>query len=138
MPTTAQLSGENPEQVQKYVDRYTWGFARVGMKMNPEKTKAVIMDGGKIFHAQSAHVYKRRMDGTGTSNHERRLQKVKCKLCGGTVSRQYLNNHQKTQKCVADRLGYEAPADETFDDNEPLEPERDIFPPADYEVSMPK
>jgi hypothetical protein len=107
------------------------------MKMNPVKTKAMIMDGGKIFPAHSAHAYERSIDGTGASYQERRVQKVKCELCSATVARQHLKKHQKTPRCVADRLGYEAPADETFDDNEPPEPEPDVLPPTDFVVSMP-
>jgi hypothetical protein len=132
-----KVSGENPEQVQKYVNRYTEGFARVGMKMNPEKTKAMIMDGGKIAPAHSVHAYKRWMEGTGASYYERQNQKVKCNLCGVTVSRHYLKKHQTTRKCKVNSENYEAPADEIFDDNESLEPERDVLPPADHQVSVP-
>jgi hypothetical protein len=65
------------------------------------------------------------------------FKKVKCELFGGTVSRQYLKNHQTTRKCQVDRESYKAPADEIFHDNEPPEPERDVLPVADHRVSMP-
>jgi Reverse transcriptase (RNA-dependent DNA polymerase) len=38
------LMGKDPEEVQRYLDLYTETFARIGLKMNAEKMKALIMD----------------------------------------------------------------------------------------------
>jgi hypothetical protein len=43
------LISEDPLQLQQMLDLYTDGFARVGLKMNAEKTKAMTMAGGKVI-----------------------------------------------------------------------------------------
>jgi hypothetical protein len=132
------VSGEDPAEVQQYVDLYTEGFNRVGMETNAVKTKAMIMDGGTVRKPHSAHAYKRQVTGEGVSVLEYMKQRVKCELCGKEVNRQYLEKHKKTQTCVNSRDAYEAPADEIYDDNIPPEPEPMPQPPADHQVSMPE
>lgn len=97
------LSGEDAAEVQHLLDIYTVNFSRVGLKMNAEKTEAMIMNGGKIRQAISLHAYRRRIEGVGESHRERSLQKVSCELCGSEVSRQYLKKHQSTRKCISER-----------------------------------
>lgn len=129
------LMGEDPEEVQRYLDCYTETFARIGLKMNAEKTKALIMDGGKIYGAISAHAYKRRFDGVGESHRERSLQKVICELCGAEVNRQHLKKHQTIRKCINGRKDYRATTLNTVateSNDEPLVEGT----PAEYRVSM--
>lgn len=64
------------------------------------------MSGGAIVQAHSAHAYKRRIEGVGSSHRERSLQKVKCEHCGTEVGRQQLKKHQMTQKCTKGRKEY--------------------------------
>jgi hypothetical protein len=61
------VSGEEPAEVQQYVDLYTEGFHRVGIETNAVKTKAMIMDGGTVRKPHSAHAYKRQVTGEGVS-----------------------------------------------------------------------
>ena len=93
------LTGEEATEVQQQLDCYTETFARVGLKMNAAKTKAMIMDGGKIFEAISTHAYTRRITGVGETYRERSLQKVVCELCGQETNLQHLKKHQMTRKC---------------------------------------
>ncbi len=97
------LSGEDAAEVQKFLDIYTVNFSRVGLKMNAEKTEAMIMNGGKIRQAISLHAYRRRIEGVGETHRERSLQKVSCELCGAEVKRQNLKRHQTARKCISDR-----------------------------------
>ena len=90
------LSGEDPLETQRALDIFTNIFAQVGLKMNAVKTKVLSMTGCKAYTSISKEAYDRRITGEGISNRERRLQKVECELCGATVNRQHLKNHQKT------------------------------------------
>jgi hypothetical protein len=93
------LCGEDPKEVQRSLDLFTDGFARVGLKMNVAKTEAMIMKGGKIYTHQSDEAYKRRIEGTGPTHRERKRQKIQCDHCGASVNSQYLPTHRKTAKC---------------------------------------
>jgi hypothetical protein len=97
------LSGENPQEVQRAMDIFTTVFARVGLKMNATKTKAMTMIGSKAFASISKTAYTRRITGEGLTHRERNLQKVECELCGEMIGRQYTTNHQKTMKCERGR-----------------------------------
>ena len=88
------LMGEDAMEVQSSLDIYTKTFSRVGLKMNAEKTKAFVMDGGKIKNAISQHAYQRRVLGVGETHREICSQKVVCELCGTTVTREHLKTHQ--------------------------------------------
>ena len=70
------LTGEDAKEVQLLLDIYTETFARVGLKMNAGKTKAMIMSGGKIRQPLSEHAYCQLIKGTGESSRELGVQKV--------------------------------------------------------------
>jgi hypothetical protein len=97
------LMGTDEKTVQYYLDSYTENFARVGLKMNSEKTKAMIVEGGKFYGAQSTEAYNRRMTGVGNTAKRQGLQKVNCDLCGATVNKQHLRTHQSRQICIENR-----------------------------------
>jgi hypothetical protein len=59
------LSGENPQEVQRAMDIFTNIFARVGLKMNATKTKAMTMIGSKAYASISKIAYTRRITGEG-------------------------------------------------------------------------
>jgi hypothetical protein len=103
------LMGTNEETVQYYLNRYTENFARVGLKMNSEKTKALIMEGGKFYGAQSTEAYNRRMTGVGSTAKRQGLQKIQCDLCGATVNKQHLTTHQSRQICIKNRSAQPVP-----------------------------
>jgi exonuclease III len=132
------LTGEDPDEVQLLLDIYTGTFARVGLKMNAGKTKAMIMNGGNIRQALSMRAYCRRVEGVGESHRERSLQKVKCELCGVEVNRQHLKTHQTRSTCITGRKDYQATllnqvAELSPDPPESMEVEGPI---SEYSVSM--
>ena len=125
------LTGEDSEEVQKFLDIYTEAFARVGLKMNAGKTKAMIMNGGNIRQALSMRAYCRRVEGVGESHRERSLQKVKCELCGAEVNRQHLKVHQTRRACNTGQKDYQATLQ-----NHVAELSR--YPPESIEVEEPE
>ena len=132
------LTGEDAEEVQLLLDIYTETFARVGLKMNAGKTKAMIMRGGEIRQALSVRAYSRRIEGVGESHRERSLQKVKCELCGVEVNRQHLKVHQTRPTCSTGRKDYQATllnhvAEMSRDPPESIEVEE---PVSQYRINM--
>jgi hypothetical protein len=107
------------------------------MDTNSAKTKALIMDCGKVRKPHSAHACNRQVTGERVSVLEKNKHRVKCELCGTEVNRSTLEKQKKTRKCVNRRVAYEPPAGEIYDDNIPPEPEPVPQPPADHQVSMP-
>jgi hypothetical protein len=96
------LSGENPQEVQRAMDTITNVFARIGLKMNATKTKAMTMVGSKVYFSISKIAYTGRVTGEGHTHPERNLQKVECELCGGMICQQHVVNHQKTRNARED------------------------------------
>jgi hypothetical protein len=132
------LSGEDPKEVQRGLDIFTDGFARVGLKMNAAKTEAMTLQGGRAVHRISDKAYIRRLTGIGTSYKEHSLQKVQCNHCGRLVNRQYLTKHQSTIKCQNSKAAegelnlIESEAHLSMSEEEEEEHE-----PAEYRISMP-
>ena len=98
---------EDPIRLQQMLDLYTDGFARVGLKMNADKTKAMTMAGGKVYGNLSENAVRRRVEGVGLSHRERSLQKVTCQLCGTQVNQQHLKTHQTRRTCENGRKTYQ-------------------------------
>ena len=131
------LMGEDAMEVQSSLDIYTKTFARVGLKMNAEKTKAFVMDGGKIINPISLHAYRRRVLGVGETHRELCSQKVVCELCGTTVTREHLKTHQLTTKCNTRRKDYRAtPSDSVVSRSNDTSTEPLNDSPSEYSVSM--
>jgi hypothetical protein len=74
------LSGEKPQEVQRAMDIFTNIFARVGLKMNATKMKAMTMVGSKVYASISKIAYTQRITGEGHTHRERNIQKVECEL----------------------------------------------------------
>jgi hypothetical protein len=89
------------------LDLYTDGFARVGLRMNAEKTKAMTMAGGNVIGNLSEKAIRRRVEGVGLSYRERGAQKVICELCGTQVNYQSLKIHQTRRMCKSGRATYQ-------------------------------
>jgi hypothetical protein len=131
------LSGEDPKEVQRGLDIFTDGFARVGLKMNAAKTEAMTLQGGRAVHRISDKAYTRRLTGIGTSYKEHSLQKVQCNHCGRLVNRQYLTKHQSTIKCQNSKA---AEGELNLIDSEAhssMSEEEEEHEPAEYRISMP-
>jgi len=129
------LISEDPVRLQHMLDLYTDGFARVGLKMNAEKTKAMTMAGGKLYGNQSTQALRRRVEGVGLSYRERSLQKVICQLCGAEVNRQHLKTHQTRRACETGQKDYQATTTEEVVEMSTDLPESEDLP-SEYSVSM--
>jgi hypothetical protein len=55
------LLGEDPTEVQALLVLFTSMFARVGLKMNADKTECMIMDGGRITQPMPLRAHKRKL-----------------------------------------------------------------------------
>ena len=132
------LISEDPVRLQQMLDLYTDGFARVGLKMNAEKTKAMTMAGGKVIGNLSEQAIRRRVEGVGLSYRERGTQKVICELCGTQVNQQSLRIHQTRQVCKSGRATYQTTTTNNvvnMPTEEFLEGEEEDFP-SEYVISV--
>jgi hypothetical protein len=138
------LAGEDPLEIQRLLDIYTTNFARMGLKMNAEKTEAIIMKGGELKLEVSKEGYEKMINGGGESYRDRIKKKVKCDLCGKEVNCQNLKRHQGAKTCEIGRekyrksLGTVQTAQETPTTTAPphTSPTQSIQPPAVYCLSM--
>jgi hypothetical protein len=96
------IAGEEPSEVEYLLDLYTENFARVGLKMNAEKTESLIMNGGKVCKAMSTYAYQRHVTGIGGTRREMLKESTICQLCGAQVSNKNIAWHQMTKKCELD------------------------------------
>jgi len=88
-----RLGGDNADSVQHGLDLLVSLFARVGLHLNTDKTKAMITLGRNPVHHLSLAAYKRKYDSTLPSARARALRKVACSLCGSPMTHQYLPVH---------------------------------------------
>lgn len=91
-----RLAGFTVVSVQQGVDTFIDLFARVGLFLNPTKTKAMFSMGAPLRGMMSPIAYKRRYDGVLPSYRERKLAKVSCPHCDKSISAQYLPTHIRT------------------------------------------
>jgi hypothetical protein len=75
------IVGEDAFEVQHLLDLFTEKFASVGLKMNAEKTEAMIMEGGVVSQPISKEAYNHRISGTGKNWLEKLKEKILCSLC---------------------------------------------------------
>jgi hypothetical protein len=130
------LSGEDEKEIQRALDLMTDGFARVGLKMNAQKTEALIMTGGKAYGLQSEQAYARKLSGEGKSYRERSLEKVICDRCDRKVNRQHLLNHQQSARCKkASKARVVTAGEEATTEDEPRSSDEEEEPKT-YRVSM--
>ena len=126
------LTGEDDQMVQHALNIFTNTFARVGLKMNAIKTKAMTMTGCKTYTKQSTEAYNRKVTGEGSSHRERALTKVECNLCGATVNQQSMKSHQLTRKCIQGRKDWTSQRAELE-----IDMEMEALNPMEYRFSMP-
>jgi hypothetical protein len=101
------LIGNDNQEVQFMLELYTTIFASVGLKMNVDKTKAMIMNGGKISPKLSSTAYLRKVAHVGPTFREIQKQDQMCELCGTTIKRGSMKQHQTTQRCNSSRKEYQ-------------------------------
>jgi exonuclease III len=126
------ISGNDPKEVQRGLDIFIDGFARIGLKMNASKTEAMIIRGAKAFHQLSDNAYNRRMTGQGMTHREYSQQKVQCKNCGTFVKRDYMEKHVKTIKCRNTER-----TENIVEQGNTAPPENTESESAEYQINMP-
>ena len=97
------LCGNDAEKIQFLLDIFTTNFARIGLKMNVEKTKSLIMNGGKMSQKLSNIAYNRMVTNTGLSFQEKQKEDITCELCGIQLKAGSIKTHQITQRCISNR-----------------------------------
>ena len=75
------LAGVDPIRLQAGLDFMTELFARVRMKMNATKTKAMICHSSTLGFCWSTPAYKCRLDGVRESSAQAKCRKVACPNC---------------------------------------------------------
>jgi hypothetical protein len=103
------LTGTDAEELQRALDTMTRDFKSLGLLMNANKTKFMVMTGGKRTVITSQRAVNRMHTGEGLSHIERQLETILCPECGSEVSRQYLKKHLTTKKCMSLRGSYAPP-----------------------------
>jgi hypothetical protein len=103
------ITSNNPTELQSMLENFTNSFQKMGLKMNVDKTKALIMTGKPVREKMSDTAYKRRMIGEGMSHRERQLEKIACPGCHKQVQRQYLSKHQQTKSCRKNQMNQPTP-----------------------------
>ena len=116
------IASRDSEWLQQSIDVLTDLFARVGLKTNTTKTKAMICTPGYIATQMSDQQYRRRMRGTGQTYRERQRRRVECSLCNRNLAAASLPSHMLSQHGVVHQ------------DNQPAPPEEQA---RDYRVSFP-
>jgi hypothetical protein len=86
-------SGHNPLVIRQALDLLVDLLARTGMWVNTQKTKTMIVTGGKIIARQSNPAYERRMTGEGETHREKKRTQVMRPMCEATMQEKYLPDH---------------------------------------------
>jgi Reverse transcriptase (RNA-dependent DNA polymerase) len=71
-----RLAGYSADNMQKVLDLFITLFSRVGLQMNADKTKAMIVLGHYPYDRQSLAGYKRQLDHSLPDSRARKLTKV--------------------------------------------------------------
>mmetsp|Transcript_5724 Transcript_5724/g.8521 ORF Transcript_5724/g.8521 Transcript_5724/m.8521 type:complete len:1130 (+) Transcript_5724:164-3553(+) len=130
------FTGTDEVRFQSNLNFITGCFAKIGLVMNAEKTKFMVMKGAKRVKRLGSEAYWRRMTENGLTHRERCKEKVQCLKCGVLVGRPSLGRHQRSKTCLVASKDYEAPT-----------PVRDrvageqaatpVVDPGEYTVSIP-
>jgi len=88
------LAGNNAGSVQEGINLIVEPFRRVGLKMNSDKTKAMVYFGGGNSHRESPEAYACHFDHSLPTQRQWALQKVSCPKCNKHVNQQHLPLHQ--------------------------------------------
>jgi hypothetical protein len=88
-----RIDGNDSDNVQEALNIMTKLFLRLGLRMNPTKTKAMIYFGHAASQSMSPCGYARRYDKSLPTSRDRILQKVTCPKCNKLMNRQSLTIH---------------------------------------------
>jgi len=91
------LHGPDAVHLQLGLDRISSLFGKVGLQLNPSKTKAMVMMGGIPYHRISDEAYYHCMTGDGLASSDRHQLPTECPDCGHFVRSSYLPTHRLHQ-----------------------------------------
>jgi hypothetical protein len=87
------IDGNDSDNVQEALNIMTKLFLRLGLRMNPTKTKAMIYFGHAASHSMSPSGYAHQYDKSLPTLHDQILQKVTCPKCNKLMNHQSLTIH---------------------------------------------
>jgi len=85
-PDDGHLASNIAGSVQEGINLIVELFQRMGLKMNSDKTKAMVYFGGGNSHHESPEAYARHFDHFLPTQRQRSLQKVSCPKCNKRVN----------------------------------------------------
>jgi Reverse transcriptase (RNA-dependent DNA polymerase) len=85
------ITGNNKEQLQRFLDTMIQLLANLGLKINPEKTKILVGHPSIINHRIASPVFNRRFGGNEVLYAEYCTQQVTCTICNIQIQRISLN-----------------------------------------------
>ena len=103
------ITGTDAVRLQASLNAIARGFETFGLLMNADKTKFMVMSGGKHTIQLSSTAYSRHITGEGLSYRERAREQVQCIRCGAEVRRASVRQHHQSKTCMKAALTYEPP-----------------------------
>jgi Reverse transcriptase (RNA-dependent DNA polymerase) len=88
-----RLAGFSAQAVQEGLDLFQSIFARVGLQLNPVKTKAMVSLCTLFPRSLSTVAYKRRFDHSLPSYQQRKAMKIACQLCNKPIRSENMGKH---------------------------------------------
>ena len=89
------ISGDDASLVQNMLDLYTDAFLRIGLKMNVDKTKAMMMTGPKQQNRTA-----RPDEYKDLTSKEYLNMKIGCEKCKSMIVRRNMKKHYETKTCI--------------------------------------
>ena len=89
------IAGHNPIWIQKTLEAAVHMLYRVGLKMNLEKSKAMVCTPGLIWGQKVEAVYKWSVTWEGSALRGRNRTRVICEECGSTMEASSLHHHME-------------------------------------------
>ena len=92
-----QLTGKDPETIQRSYDIFIDLFGRMGLKMKATKTQAMIMTGAKPIHHIPTKQYMHMKAGIWMDCREAKREKVTCTICEKSLRIASMRKHMRDQ-----------------------------------------
>ena len=90
-----RIAGYDPTVVQTGIDTFIELFARIGLQLNPTKTKFMVSSPTRQSYLLSDAAYRRRFDPSFPTSRCRSLTKIPCPICQRSLNSQYLHQHMR-------------------------------------------
>ena len=89
--------GYDADELQAAVDNFAVLLSRMGLLVNPTKTKSMVTKGSKVYLKISSEAYKRRMTGCGDDYISRKRRVSECEHCGKAMRTSSMKDHMRYQ-----------------------------------------